>query len=68
MDHRQRENGNGHYGTAWEADDHADKSPKAVRAGGRRVRAGDEGGRPNIKVGAVLTTPAKLAGRAGRGR
>ena len=23
--------GNGHYGAAWEADNHADKSPTAVR-------------------------------------
>ncbi|WP_433613872.1 cellulose binding domain-containing protein [Dactylosporangium sp. CA-139114] len=50
--------GNGHYGTAWEADDHADKSPKQyaeeVVAYSKAMKAVD----PNIKVGAVLTTPA----------
>ncbi|MFI5906893.1 cellulose binding domain-containing protein [Dactylosporangium sp. NPDC051541] len=50
--------GNGHYGTAWEADDHADKSPKQyaqeVVAYAQAMKAVD----PNIKIGAVLTTPA----------
>ncbi|MEU7870620.1 cellulose binding domain-containing protein [Dactylosporangium sp. NPDC049140] len=50
--------GNGHYGTAWEADDHADKSPKQyaeeVVAYSQAMKAVD----PNIKIGAVLTTPA----------
>ncbi|MFG2036494.1 cellulose binding domain-containing protein [Dactylosporangium sp. NPDC048998] len=50
--------GNGHYGTAWEADDHADKSPKAYAQGvvafAQAMKAVD----PGIKVGAVLTTPA----------
>jgi hypothetical protein len=50
--------GNGHYGTAWEADDHADKSPAAYAQGvvafAQAMKAVD----PNIKVGAVLTTPA----------
>jgi hypothetical protein len=50
--------GNGHYGSNWEADDHADKSPKQyadeVVAYAQAMKAVD----PNIKVGAVLTTPA----------
>jgi hypothetical protein len=49
--------GNGHYGSAWEADDHADKSPKQyaaeVVAYSRAMKAVD----PTIKVGAVLTMP-----------
>jgi hypothetical protein len=50
--------GNGHYGTAWEADNHADKSPteyaNEVVAYSQAMKAVD----PTIKVGAVLTTPA----------
>jgi hypothetical protein len=50
--------GNGHYGTAWEADDHADKSPTGyateVVAYADAMKAVD----PTVKVGAVLTTPA----------
>ncbi|GLW35867.1 cellulose binding domain-containing protein [Actinoplanes regularis] len=49
--------GNGHYGAAWEADDHADKSPKEyaenVVAYSRAMKAVD----PTIKIGAVLTMP-----------
>jgi hypothetical protein len=49
--------GNGHYGSGWEADDHADKSPAAYAAGvvayARAMKAVD----PSIKIGAVLTTP-----------
>jgi cellulose binding protein with CBM2 domain/fibronectin type III domain protein len=49
--------GNGHYGSAWEADDHADKSPTAyadeVVAYSQAMKAVD----PDIKIGAVLTTP-----------
>nr|WP_231957046.1 MULTISPECIES: cellulose binding domain-containing protein [unclassified Actinoplanes] len=49
--------GNGHYGSAWEADDHADKSPKeyadAVVAYAQAMKAVD----PTVKVGAVLTMP-----------
>lgn len=49
--------GNGHYGSAWEADNHADKSPKEyashVVAYSRAMKAVD----PGIKVGAVLTMP-----------
>ncbi|MET9063721.1 cellulose binding domain-containing protein [Streptosporangium sandarakinum] len=50
--------GNGHYGAAWEADDHADKSPaeyaRNVVAYSDAMKAVD----PTIKIGAVLTTPA----------
>ncbi|MEO3876409.1 cellulose binding domain-containing protein [Nonomuraea sp. B12E4] len=50
--------GNGHYGTAWEADDHADKSPaeyaRHVVAYADAMKAAD----PKIKIGAVLTTSA----------
>jgi hypothetical protein len=50
--------GNGHYGSAWEADDHADKSPtqyaNEVVAYADAMKAVD----PGIKVGAVLTMPA----------
>ncbi|GIF15004.1 cellulose binding domain-containing protein [Actinoplanes teichomyceticus] len=49
--------GNGHYGSAWEADEHADKSPEeyaaTVVAYSRAMKAVD----PTIKVGAVLTMP-----------
>jgi cellulose binding protein with CBM2 domain/fibronectin type III domain protein len=51
--------GNGHYGSAWEADDHADKSPTQyatlVRDYATAMKAVD----PTIKVGAVLTTPGE---------
>ncbi|MBF8184843.1 cellulose binding domain-containing protein [Nonomuraea sp. K274] len=50
--------GNGRYGSAWEADDHADKSPaeyaRHVVAYADAMKAAD----PTIKIGAVLTTPA----------
>ncbi|HEX5201746.1 MAG TPA: alpha-L-arabinofuranosidase, partial [Actinoplanes sp.] len=50
--------GNGHYGSSWEADDHADKSPAQyaaeVVAYADAMKAVD----PTIKVGAVLTMPA----------
>jgi hypothetical protein len=49
--------GNGHYGSAWEADEHADKSPKeyatTVLAYANAMKAVD----PTIKIGAVLTMP-----------
>ena len=49
--------GNGHYGSQWEADDHADKSPAQyatlVRDYAQAMKAVD----PTIKIGAVLTTP-----------
>ncbi|GIH28327.1 alpha-L-arabinofuranosidase [Acrocarpospora phusangensis] len=50
--------GNGHYGSAWEADNHADKSPaeyaRNVVAYSDAMKAVD----PSIKIGAVLTTAA----------
>jgi hypothetical protein len=49
--------GNGHYGAAWEADNHADKSPAGYAANvvaySQAMKAVD----PSIKVGAVLTMP-----------
>lgn len=49
--------GNGHYGAAWEADDHADKSPReyatTVLAYAKAMKAVD----PDIRIGAVLTMP-----------
>jgi hypothetical protein len=49
--------GNGHYGSAWEADNHADKSPveyaNHVKQYAQAMKAVD----PTIKIGAVLTTP-----------
>lgn len=49
--------GNGHYGSAWEADEHPDKSPKeyaaTVLAYAEAMRAVD----PDIEIGAVLTMP-----------
>jgi hypothetical protein len=49
--------GNGHYGSEWEADHHADKSPAAYASGvvafAEAMRAVD----PDIKIGAVLTMP-----------
>lgn len=50
--------GNGHYGSAWEADDHPDRSAtqyaKLVVEYADAMKAVD----PSIKVGAVLTMPA----------
>jgi hypothetical protein len=50
--------GNGLYGSAWEADNHSDKSATAYAQGvvayAQAMKAVD----PSIKVGAVLTTPA----------
>jgi cellulose binding protein with CBM2 domain/fibronectin type III domain protein len=49
--------GNGHYGSAWEADDHDDLSPTEyadeVVAYSEAMKAVD----PTIKIGAVLTMP-----------
>ncbi len=49
--------GNGHYGSGWETDDHADKSPTAY--GNEVVRYADamKAVDPSVKVGAVLTLP-----------
>ncbi|MEO3855056.1 cellulose binding domain-containing protein [Acrocarpospora sp. B8E8] len=50
--------GNGHYGAAWEADNHADKSPaeyaRNIVAYSDAMKAVD----PTVKIGAVLTTAA----------
>ncbi|MEY9910270.1 hypothetical protein ABIA35_006514 [Catenulispora sp. MAP12-49] len=49
--------GNGHYGSGWETDSHADKSPAAYAtnlvAYAKAMKAVD----PAVKIGAVLTTP-----------
>ncbi|BFO19295.1 cellulose binding domain-containing protein [Streptomyces sp. KM77-8] len=51
--------GNGHYGSGWEHDEHADKSPREyarqVRAYAEAMKAVD----PTVKIGAVLTTPGE---------
>jgi Cellulose binding domain/Fibronectin type III domain len=49
--------GNGHYGDPWEADNHADKSPAAYAAGVVAYAAAMKAVDPDIKIGAVLTTP-----------
>jgi hypothetical protein len=50
--------GNGHYGAAWEADEHEDKSPHAYAAGVVEFADAMKAVDPTIKVGAVLTIPA----------
>ncbi|MFJ7150131.1 cellulose binding domain-containing protein [Streptomyces sp. NPDC100445] len=51
--------GNGHYGSGWENDAHADKSPREyareVRAYATAMKAVD----PSVKIGAVLTAPGE---------
>ncbi|MEU0053326.1 cellulose binding domain-containing protein [Streptomyces sp. NPDC006309] len=51
--------GNGHYGSGWEHDEHADKSPqeyaRQVRAYAAAMKAVD----PTVKIGAVLTAPGE---------
>ena len=49
--------GNGHYGTAWEADHHPDKSPNAYATAVVQYAAAMKAVDPTIKIGAVLTTP-----------
>jgi hypothetical protein len=49
--------GNGHYGSAWEADEHADKSPTAYANAVVEYAAAMKAVDPSIKIGAVLTTP-----------
>ena len=51
--------GNGHYGSNWEADDHADKSPAQYAALVRDYATAMKAVDPTIKVGAVLTTPGE---------
>ncbi len=49
--------GNGHYGSSWEADNHADKSPAAYAAAVVDYASAMKAIDPSIKIGAVLTTP-----------
>lgn len=50
--------GNGHYGAAWEADNHPDKSATAYANGVVAFVDAMKAVDPTIKVGAVLTMPA----------
>ena len=50
--------GNGHYGSSWETDHHADKSPTAYADGVVAYSEAMKAVDPTIKIGAVLTTPA----------
>ncbi|GAA3437579.1 cellulose binding domain-containing protein [Kutzneria kofuensis] len=50
--------GNGHYGTNWETDLHADKSPTAYANGVVAYSEAMKAVDPTVKIGAVLTTPA----------
>jgi hypothetical protein len=49
--------GNGHYGSAWETDNHADKSPAGYARNLLDFAAAMKAVDPSIKIGAVLTTP-----------
>ncbi|HVV24553.1 MAG TPA: cellulose binding domain-containing protein [Pseudonocardiaceae bacterium] len=49
--------GNGYYGTGWETDDHADKSPTAYADNVVQYVDAMKAVDPTIKVGAVLTLP-----------
>ena len=49
--------GNGHYGAAWEADNHADKSPAEYAHASSHYAEAMKAVDPTIKVGAVLTMP-----------
>lgn len=49
--------GNGHYGSAWEADDHADKSPAGYATVAKQYAEAMKAVDPTIKIGVVLTTP-----------
>ncbi len=49
--------GNGHYGSAWEADDHPDKSPNQYASLVVQYADAMKAVDPTIKVGAVLTMP-----------
>ncbi|HET9656774.1 MAG TPA: ricin-type beta-trefoil lectin domain protein [Kineosporiaceae bacterium] len=49
--------GNGHYGSGWEKDNHADKSPKAYATNAVEYISAMKAVDPSIKVGVVLTTP-----------
>ena len=49
--------GNGYYGSDWEADDHASKSPATYAANVVQYASAMKAVDPSIKVGAVLTLP-----------
>ncbi|HET9171844.1 MAG TPA: cellulose binding domain-containing protein [Actinospica sp.] len=49
--------GNGYYGSDWEADDHASKSPTAYAQNFLRYSSAMKAVDPSIKLGAVLTMP-----------
>ncbi len=49
--------GNGHYGTAWESDNHADKSPAGYATVVKDYAAAMKAVDPSVKIGLVLTTP-----------
>ncbi|SEG82025.1 Fibronectin type III domain-containing protein [Actinacidiphila yanglinensis] len=49
--------GNGHYGSGWETDDHADTSPTAYANSVAQYAAAMKAVDPTVKVGAVLTLP-----------
>ncbi|NUT36068.1 MAG: alpha-L-arabinofuranosidase [Hamadaea sp.] len=48
--------GNGHYGAAWEADDHPDKSPAGYATVVKQYAEAMKAVDPTIKIGVVLTT------------
>jgi Cellulose binding domain/Fibronectin type III domain len=49
--------GNGYYGSDWEADDHASKSPATYAANVLQYASAMKAVDPTIKIGAVLTLP-----------
>ncbi|MEW1862024.1 cellulose binding domain-containing protein [Streptomyces sp. NPDC088194] len=49
--------GNGHYGSGWETDDHADTSPTAYADSVAQYASAMKAVDPSVKVGAVLTLP-----------
>ena len=49
--------GNGHYGAQWEADNHADKSPRAYATNAVQYISAMKAVDSSIRVGVVLTTP-----------
>jgi len=49
--------GNGYYGTDWETDDHASKSPATYASNVLQYAAAMKAVDPSIKIGAVLTLP-----------
>jgi hypothetical protein len=49
--------GNGYYGSAWEADNHASKSPATYAQNVRQYASAMKAVDPSIKIGAVLTLP-----------